>query len=139
MIRSKTLIESIQIKDVATDGNVSEQLKDLSNFNFLYRSNGSGKTTISRVIADESIFPSCAVTWKGGNKLQTMVYNHDFVTSNFNQSTELKGILTLGKHEIDSLKKLLMQKLNLIRFQRKFKALKLLCRAKMIHQEKWGN
>ena len=100
------MIESIQIKDVATYGSVSEQLTALSSFNFLYGSNGSGKTTISRVIADESVFPSCAVTWRGGTKLQTMVYNRDFVTANFNQSTELKGIFTLGQQEIDTLKKI---------------------------------
>lgn len=100
------MIESIQIKDVATYGNIPEQLTGLSNFNFLYGSNGSGKTTISRVIADESVFPSCAVTWKSGTKLQAMVYNRDFVTANFNQSTELKGIFTLGQQEIDTLKKI---------------------------------
>ena len=51
------MIESIQIKDVATYGNTSEQLSGLSKFNFLYGSNGSGKTTITRVIADEGGFP----------------------------------------------------------------------------------
>lgn len=119
------MIESIQIKDVATYGNVSEQLTALSSFNFLYGSNGSGKTTISRVIADESVFPSCAVTWKGGSKLQTMVYNRDFVTANFNQSTELKGIFTLGQQEIDTLKKIADAKAELDDISKEIQSLKI--------------
>lgn len=100
------MIESIQIKDVATYGDTSEHLSDLSKFNFIYGSNGSGKTTITRVIADEGKFPACSLTWKGGTKLQTMVYNRDFVTKNFNQSSELKGIFTLGEKNVDTLNKI---------------------------------
>ena len=40
------MIESIQNKDIATYGKVPEHLNDLSKFNFIYGSNGSGKTTI---------------------------------------------------------------------------------------------
>jgi len=98
------MIESIQMSDVATYSNTPENLSSLSKFNFLYGSNGSGKTTITRVIAAEEDFPSCEVTWKANTKLQTMVYNRDFVTKNFNQSAELKGIFTLGKKNVDTLK-----------------------------------
>ncbi|MDO8946182.1 MAG: AAA family ATPase [Desulfocapsaceae bacterium] len=97
------MIESIHIAGIATYANSSESLSDLSKFNFIYGSNGSGKTTITKVIADEGIFPSCRVNWKAGTKLQTMVYNRDFVTKNFNQSTELKGIFTLGEKNVDTL------------------------------------
>lgn len=97
------MIESIQIKGVATYGDTSEQLSGLSKFNFLYGSNGSGKTTITRVVADEGGFPACSVTWKGGTKLQALVYNRDFVAKNFSPSTELKGIFTLGEKNVDTL------------------------------------
>lgn len=107
------MIESIQIKDVATYGNTSEQLSGLSKFNFLYGSNGSGKTTITRVIADEGGFPTCSVTWKGGTKLQAMVYNRDFVAKNFSPSTELKGIFTLGEKNVDTLNKIAAAKVEL--------------------------
>lgn len=107
------MIESIQIKDVATYGNTSEYLNGLSKFNFLYGSNGSGKTTITRVIADEGGFPTCSVTWKGGTKLQAMVYNRDFVTKNFSPSVELKGIFTLGEKNVDTLKKITAAKVEL--------------------------
>ncbi|MFA6161941.1 MAG: AAA family ATPase [Methylobacter sp.] len=100
------MIESIQIKEVATYGSVPEVANGLSKLNFFYGSNGSGKTTITRVIANESDFPSCEVKWKGGTKLEPMVYNRDFVEHNFNQSSELKGIFTLGEKNIDTLVKI---------------------------------
>jgi len=100
------MIESIQIAGIATYTDTPTVLSDLSTFNFFYGSNGSGKTTITRVIADEGSFPTCSVVWKGGTKLQAMVYNRDFVTKNFNQAAELKGIFTLGKKNIDTLNKI---------------------------------
>jgi len=100
------MIESIHIEGIATYDSPPEILNNLSKINFLYGSNGSGKTTISKVIADDVIFPTCNVTWKGGTKLQTMVYNRDFVAKNFNQSAELKGIFTLGEENVDTLNKI---------------------------------
>lgn len=100
------MIESIEINGIATYANVSENLNGLSKFNFIYGSNGSGKTTITRVIAKETAFPACKVTWKGGTRLQAMVYNRDFVEENFNQSAELKGIFTLGQQNINTLNKI---------------------------------
>ena len=45
------MIESIHIANIATYGSTPEVLGDLSRFDFLFRSNASGKTTISKVIA----------------------------------------------------------------------------------------
>jgi wobble nucleotide-excising tRNase len=107
------MIESITISSVATYGNEPEVLDELSQFNFLFGSNGTGKTSVSRVIADEVCFPKCKVTWKGGTKLQPMVYNRDFVDRNFNQSTELKGVFTLGETQADTLTKIAETKADL--------------------------
>lgn len=107
------MIESIQIQGVATYNNTSGSLSGLSKFNFLFGSNGSGKTTITRVIADEDEFPTCSVTWKGGTKLQAMVYNRDFVAQNFSPSAELKGIFTLGEKNVDILNKIVSAKVEL--------------------------
>lgn len=100
------MIESITISSVATYATTPELLDGLSQFNFLFGSNGTGKTTVSRVIADESQFPTCIVTWKARTKLQPLVYNHDFVERNFNQSPELKGVFTLGEKQVDTLTKI---------------------------------
>lgn len=58
------MIESIHIANIATYGNVPEIMDGLSQFNYVFGSNGSGKTTISKIIADENLFPSCAVNWE---------------------------------------------------------------------------
>lgn len=107
------MIESITIAGVATYPPTPEQLNGLSQFNFFFGSNGTGKTTISRVIADEAKFPTCHVAWKGGTKLQSLVYNHDFVEANFNQSAELKGVFTLGEKQVDTLAKIAAAKIEL--------------------------
>ena len=117
------MIESIEMKSVATYGNASENLSGLSKFNFLYGSNGSGKTTISRVIADEEEFPTCDVAWKGGTKLQAMVYNRDFVEKNFSPSTVLKGIFTLGEKNVDTLNTIAAAKVELDAFTKKIENL----------------
>lgn len=96
------MIEGICVKSVASFGSDEQVIDGLSRNNFFYGSNGSGKTTISRVIADENKYSECTVNWRGGNKLQALVYNRDFVDKNFNPDTALKGIFTLGeKNEAD--------------------------------------
>lgn len=99
------MIEIIQIQNQASYGSPYETLSGLSKFNFIYGSNGSGKTTISRIIADESAFPGCRLVWRGNIGLEPLVYNRDFVENNFNQPQELKGIFTLGEKDIDILDK----------------------------------
>jgi wobble nucleotide-excising tRNase len=100
------MIESIQIAGEASYANTPEILHRLSKINFFYGANGSGKTTISRVVANAGSFASCSVNWKGGTALKTMVYNRDFVHENFSTATGPKGIFTLGKNDIDTLTKI---------------------------------
>lgn len=118
------MIESITLSGVASyTGLAAESLSGLSQINFVYGSNGSGKTTISRVIADQAGHPSCAVGWKGGTPLQTMVYNSDFVERIFNQSTELKGVFTLGENQTETLNKIKTAKAELDELKNKIQTL----------------
>ncbi|MHC1758132.1 MAG: AAA family ATPase [Negativicutes bacterium] len=100
------MIDSIQIAGIATYGKCPEIMDSLAKINFIYGSNGSGKTTISNVIADQDAFPSCRVNWQGGTRLEPMVYNQDFIEHNFNEPAELKGIFTLGEQNVDAQKKI---------------------------------
>jgi wobble nucleotide-excising tRNase len=107
------MIESISISNKANFGNTPEVLGSLSKINFIFGGNGSGKTTISRIIANENeashfddSFHSCLVTWRNGAKLQSMVYNSDFIERNFTLSSELKGVFTLGEQQVETLEKI---------------------------------
>ena len=100
------MIQSIHIAETASFAGAPEVLRDLSTFNFIFGSNGTGKTTVSRIIADEGAFPTCRVTWTGGTKLQPLVYNRDFVERNFDQSKELKGVFTLGEGNVETLNRI---------------------------------
>ncbi len=100
------MIESVEISQEASYGPEPEHFSDLDRLNFLFGSNGSGKTTISRVIADESSYPTCRVTWLGGSGLRTDVYNRDFVDRNFSLPAGLKGVFTLGEGHAEVLSKI---------------------------------
>jgi wobble nucleotide-excising tRNase len=92
------MITKIVIDDVATFTIPSEVIP--RRINYIYGGNGSGKTTISRLIANHAIYPNCEIAWSGKN-LPAIVYNKDFVKENFEQDT-LKGIFTLGKDVPDA-------------------------------------
>ena len=93
------MIEAITLSRIATFGDQPQVLGPLERINFIFGTNGTGKTTISRVIADETGYASCGVAWKGGQPILTMVYNRDFVERNFGGS-ELKGVFTLGETQV---------------------------------------
>lgn len=100
------MISSIEIADIASFKGKPEQLENLTKLNFIFGSNGTGKTTISRVIADSESKESCSVQWKGTHDLECFVYNKDFKEKNFEQESTLKGIFTLGEEEIDTQSKI---------------------------------
>jgi len=118
------MIKKIQICNVATYDAVAEELTDLKKINFIYGSNGTGKTTISRVIADCDSHTDCDLAWKGGSPLKLLVYNRDFVEANFNQPEDLKGIFTLGEEDKETLDKIRCTKVELDQIKDKIIQLK---------------
>ncbi|QHG71513.1 AAA family ATPase [Ensifer adhaerens] len=102
------MIENISVDGVASYSGGPAVLQELRSVNFIFGANGSGKTTISRVIANPANHPSCSVSWVGNLPLETLVYNRDFVEQNF--VSRMQGIFTLGHQdaavlaEIDALK-----------------------------------
>jgi wobble nucleotide-excising tRNase len=76
-------------------------MSGLKAINILFGTNGTGKTTISRIIHDPSAFDGCGVTWRNDRALEAHVYNRDFVERNY--SPRLKGIFTLGEDTADAL------------------------------------
>jgi len=94
------LITNINISNTATFGITPQIINNLKKINFFFGANGTGKTTISRIIDDPYLFQSCTVSWENGIELEKRVYNRDFIDRNFKST--LKGIFTLGEQEIDN-------------------------------------
>lgn len=94
------MIESINVCNDASY-NDPQTFDALKAINFIYGANGSGKTTISRIIADPSTFPRASIQWKNGRAIEPLVYNSDFVSRTF--IPQMKGIFTLGEESADIL------------------------------------
>lgn len=96
------MIKEIQITPpVATYINHAS-LTDLRTINYIFGANGTGKTTISRVIAGTDGYSHCPLSWQGDITLERMVYNRDFVERNFNQEGPLQGVFTLGENQVEA-------------------------------------
>lgn len=92
------MIKSIFLKGVATYPTEGIEVGDLKKFNFFYGANGSGKTTISQLLATPDSFSECRVAWESSEKLEVNVYNKNFVEANFKEVT--KGIFTMGEQSV---------------------------------------
>lgn len=101
------MISKINIKGIATYQDKTQM--EPTEINYIYGCNGSGKTTLSNLIRNPNNYPTCSLEWSNG-KLETIVYNRDFIRESFSQSSSIKGIFTLGKdtkeakEHIDNLK-----------------------------------
>ena len=63
---------------------------------FIFGSNGSGKTTISRALLDPSLFPGTVLTHTLGTDPTTVkVYNRDYVSQTYREANSLKGVFRL--------------------------------------------
>ncbi|MHC8494294.1 AAA family ATPase [Thalassospira sp. SM2505] len=89
------MIESIHLANVGIYDATGTKLEALKKLNFIFGSNGSGKTTISRVIEGPS---TCQITWSDNIPLETRVYNKDFVEKHFDAESNIKGIYTFGEN-----------------------------------------
>ncbi|MCA9467099.1 MAG: AAA family ATPase [Nitrospira sp.] len=92
------MIEAIHLANEGAYNAKGTRLHGLKALNFVFGPNGSGKTTVSRVIDGVESYPDCQVTWAGGNPLETRVYNRDFVKKHFDAESNIKGIYTFGEN-----------------------------------------
>jgi wobble nucleotide-excising tRNase len=104
------MLESITLSNVATYDSDGAEITDLKKINFIYGTNGSGKTTISKLIHDPSgeQYEDCELGWKNGAPVKALVYNKDFRDRNFGKG-KIEGVFTIGqatKEEIEAIEKL---------------------------------
>lgn len=97
------MIETIVVCNDASY-NAPQTMAALKPLNFIYGANGSGKTTISRIIGETSAYPRASIQWKDARPVETLVYNVDFVRKTF--VTQMRGIFTLGEESADILEKI---------------------------------
>lgn len=98
------MLSAISIANVASYSQTGVRLEGLRAINFIFGTNGTGKTTISRLIDDPDQHPTCSLTWANGKPMERLVYNRDFVERNF--VSQLRGIFTLGEAERGTLEKI---------------------------------
>lgn len=90
------MIKKIKLSNIATFTKVIE-IDDLRKINFFYGSNGTGKTTISKVLANPENFRDCNLEWKKNRKIKTIVFNEEFIRNYFYEKDVLNGIYTIGE------------------------------------------
>lgn len=99
------MIKKIEIKNIATYR--SPSVIEPKAINFVYGGNGTGKTTLSRLVADESISSDSKIVWDRPVHEKVVFYNRDFVERNFSEDKALPGIFTLGSEAIELQKELI--------------------------------
>ena len=92
------MISRVQITDIATYKSATSL--EPKAINFIYGGNGTGKTTLSRVLASGAD-DKTTIEWDSSNHPKVVVYNRDFVENNFSEDKSLPGIFTLGSESVD--------------------------------------
>ncbi|AGL70969.1 ATP-binding protein [Helicobacter pylori] len=101
-------ISQIVLKNAATFDESGASFEDLNSINFIYGTNGSGKTTTSSFLKNlaenriEDKFANSEIKWHNGESLKIEVYNKQFKEEQFRNS-QVKGIFTLGKETNENL------------------------------------
>lgn len=92
------MLESITLKDFATFDQNGIEITDLKAINFIYGTNGSGKTTISKLLYEpiNESFKNCSLKWRNDKPVKVLVYNKDFRERNFGKGS-INGVFTLGQ------------------------------------------
>lgn len=95
------MLTEIHINNIATYYEPTK-LDGLKKINFIFGANGSGKTTISRILDQAPNYPQCSLQWLGGLPIKILVYNRDFIEQNFNQENTVRGVFTLGDDQVEA-------------------------------------
>lgn len=111
------MIKKITIRDVASYDHEGVTFDDLAKVNFIFGGNGTGKTTLSRMLEaaskargeeewgrNEEKYKHCHVEWEVGWMPNVLVYNQDFKQRNLKEG--IPGVFTLGEQYIEAERKL---------------------------------
>lgn len=101
------MLKKISIRNVATYNESGIDIDNFNKINFIYGSNGSGKTTISKFIDDcnKEKYKDCKIEWSDNIEIKSLVYNKEFRDKNFGKS-DIAGIFTLGQATKEEIEKI---------------------------------
>lgn len=97
------MIESVLLQGAPSFGATQCLLGPLERFNFVFGPNGTGKTTISKVLNDPSVFAGPSVQLSQGSPdVEAAVYNRDYVARTLQEADRLPGIFTIDDEDPDA-------------------------------------
>jgi len=109
------MIKKITMEDVASFKQASHIDIDINKKHvLLYGLNGTGKTTLSNFLAEQSkgaserdqMYKKCEIEGLDTNTTQVLVYNQKFIEENFYTYGTIKGIFTLSKENKEAEEKI---------------------------------
>lgn len=89
------MLTSLEIRSEASFCDIGVRIDNLGPCNVIFGSNGSGKSTIARVLADLNAYPSCVAGW-ASKPTEVIVFGRNYVDRNCHPSRAMPGIYTLG-------------------------------------------
>lgn len=100
------MISKIEIKDIATFNSVGVSIDSLKKVNYFYGANGSGKTTISNFLQspNDEKYANCSIEWENDLPIEILAFNKTFRDQNFNATSKIAGVFTLGNATIEQKK-----------------------------------
>lgn len=101
------MIRDIYMKKCASYDANGITIENCDKVNFIYGHNGSGKSTISKFIANpkDEKYADCSIVETGVSDTEFLVYNKDFRDKNI-QATDMPGVFTIGETTAEQLDKL---------------------------------
>ncbi|MCD8413532.1 AAA family ATPase [Tenacibaculum finnmarkense] len=101
------MIDKIELKETNTYQKV--EVNNLTKVNFFFGSNGSGKSTIAKLLYNKSLsdiekdnkFEKCKVSGFNFKNDEILVFDEKYVERNFISNTELSGLFTLNEENKD--------------------------------------
>lgn len=107
------MIDSITIRSVGSYSIEGATLSDCKKVNYIFGSNGCGKTTISNLLAspDNPTYMHCGIQHSRISDSRIIVYNRKFRESNFYTSDDMPGVFMMGENvteqqqQLETLKK----------------------------------
>lgn len=95
------MLDSLTLSGMACFGTTPLAMKPFGVATFVFGPNGSGKTSISRALAEPSRFAGTQHHWKDDTPLDVRVYNRDFVEKVIEQYSRLEGVFLLGEENVE--------------------------------------